>query len=234
MVALEELLRFRFCTKSVRGYERSVRRLRDFCFTKYCIDLFTSMDCRNTPIERIADRFLSSSWARSWIQPFLAGLLNFTAFADPSADILRRFRDLKHAYMAGGWGDVLSVPGFQRVIQLVPQPTRRSLKQFGDVFLMLTHVFSSIRQIAEHFSASPAEHRRLVKFLSLNSQFEEILKVFLFFDRRILQVGYFTPILSEALVKDWSLFVAVMYETIAGDAQLCAAITRVGTDASNT
>jgi hypothetical protein len=132
--------------------------------------------------------------------------------------------------MQGDWDDLRSFPGFQRVIQLVPEPTKRGLKQFGDIFLMLTRVFWSIRQIAEHFSASPADHRKLVKFLSLNSEFEEIIKVFLFFDRRILQVGYFTPILNGALVKDWSLFISVMYEAIASDPELCAAITSAGTD----
>jgi hypothetical protein len=225
MGELEELLLLKLCMRKLRVFQRSILRFSDCCFSRYCSSLFKSIDFRTTKIEAIAEPFLSTRCARSLVRPFLAGLLNFVEFGDPPKSAKTKFIQLKRDHMAAGWREMSSFRGMRKIIEIVGEPTRRPLSRWGDIFQLWSHVFWSVHKICNYFGASSSQHRKLVKCLSLNCEFEDILKVFMFFDGQIIQKGYFTTILKQSLVRDWSLFIAIMYETIAKDITLCAEIT---------
>jgi hypothetical protein len=61
-----------------------------------------------------------------------------------------------------------------------------------------------------------------VKVLSLNSDFNGLLMVFLVFNKLVFQNNSVVELLSEKMVRDWKTFVSLMWETIASDIQFCA------------
>jgi hypothetical protein len=56
--------------------------------------------------------------------------------------------------------------------------------------------------------------------MSLNSEFDEILKVFVYVDQKLLQPAFFTSLMAAKEVKDWHSFCRAMQATIAEDDQL--------------
>jgi hypothetical protein len=225
MRELEELLHLRLCTRKLRRFQRSIVHFSECCFSRYCSSLFKGIDFRTTTIEAIAEPFLSGPCARSLVKPFLAELLNFVEFGDPPRSVKTKFIQFMRSHMEVGWTEMPSFRGIRKIIDIIPEPTKRQLSRFGDIFQLWSHVFWSVHKICNYFGALSSQHRKLVKFLSLNCEFEDILKVFMFVDGQIIQKGYFTTILKQSLVRDWSLFITIMYETIAKDFELCAEVT---------
>jgi hypothetical protein len=97
--------------------------------------------------------------------------------------------------------------------------TNRSLERMGDFFLLFGKIWWSIRIIVGHFAAT-RDTERVMKFMALNSNFGEILRIFMYFDRVLLQTEFFTSHLAATVVKDWHSFCKAMRRVIAQDDKL--------------
>jgi hypothetical protein len=156
----------------------------------------------------------------------LAELLNAAAMPQIDGHICERFGRVRRDYLTDCWREVASFPGVRYVISLLPESTRRSLTGKGDIFVLFSHVFWVAGKICRHFKAKPAEHTRLVRFLSLSPEFPGILMVFLVFDTLVFQNDFFMALLDEKLLTNWKKFVEVMWETMDQDEELCTEVAK--------
>jgi hypothetical protein len=118
---------------------------------------------------------------------------------------------------------MMATPRHRFIIELVPEATRRVLSGFGDVFVLFSHIFWVVRKFAKrngYTAIDDPRKLRVMKFVSLNCEFGGILKVFLFFDKLVLQNNYFIASLNEKLVKDWNSFSQMMWSTLVKDPEL--------------
>jgi hypothetical protein len=224
MEELEDFLRLKVSLRNLRDFQRSIVRVRNYCFSRYCRKLFRDMNAGASPIGAVAKPILSQAVeVRRLVHPFLSELMNFSVAPDLPPDLNNRFRVLRANYQATAWNEILTFPGIRRVFELVPELTNRQLDSVGDIFLLFGKIFWSIRIITKHF-ASPQYTQKLMKFLALNSQFDGVLKFFLFFDKFVLQTEFFTSIIAPRVVEDWNLFGKMMLSTISQDDKLLMAI----------
>jgi hypothetical protein len=227
MADLEDFIRFQFCRQILRNEQKSILRFRNFCVGRYCRILFEMLNLHSQPIDAIAASFLRTSCDfRRLMEPFLAALLNFAKVQTPPDGITRLFAVLRAQYAEIAWSSIVQIKGLKRIIELMPEPTRRKLENFGDIFVLFSKVFERTRQICEYFKTSVAEYKSVVKFIALNSEFREILKVYLVCDKVVFQREVFTSCFKTELTRDWNTFFAIMWEMIAVNEQLMCGVSK--------
>jgi hypothetical protein len=142
----------------------------------------------------------------------------------PPTAAITRFAVLKGAHVQPSWDEMLNFGGIRWVIQLVPEATRRQLGRYGDVFLMLSHLFWKNRKVRKHFAAlhDAAKHTR---FLAVNSQVPWLLDIFLFFDE-LFKHESIRESIGAKLAADWDCFLGVIREIISEDRLIATHIPR--------
>jgi hypothetical protein len=217
---MEDFLYIKLDLKRTRHFQKSICRARDYCFARYCHKFVPTLAWESHGIEGTVRHLLVNSPEIDCLTgPLLAELVNAVTVPDPPSSLDRRFAKLRKSYMEKAWGELLAHPGVRYVIELVPEVTRRQHTQFGNVFVLFTHIFAEVREICEYFGCQQ-ESAKVVKFLALNSDFKEILKVFLFFDPLVFQAEFLTHHLGTKRVADWNAFCNVMRATIQQDPDL--------------
>jgi hypothetical protein len=223
---LEEVFRMKLLLRGVRVFHGSLVRFRNAAFAEFCRRHLRTMTIGAKQMDKTAKQILGrSNEARSLMPSVLAELLNAIKLPEPESALLHSFWALKKEYLQSAWKEVETYKGFSYLIALVPAATRRSLSNFGDVFVLFSHVFWVRRQIVRYFKSSEQDSTKLMKFLSLSSEFGGILKVFLFFDKLVLQNEFFTSVLDGTLVADWNSFCRIMLVTVASNEKLFNAIS---------
>jgi hypothetical protein len=218
---LEDYFRMGMNLRHVSCFQGSIRRFRNAAFSEFCRQDFKRASIRPGQMEEFARQVLRQPREdRSLVVALLPELLRIVSFPELPQSFVTRFWVLRKAYLATAWPDVIKVPGVRYIIELVPEATRRPLTSFGDVFVLFSHIFASVRTIGEKHAYSGEDFAKLVKFVSLNSEFGGILKVFLFFDKFVLQHKFFMSTLDEKLLHDWNAFSQVMWSMIVQDRQL--------------
>jgi hypothetical protein len=91
--------------------------------------------------------------------------------------------------------------------------------------VLFTHIFSCVGTARTRHGYAPQDFARLIKFVSLSSEFADILKVFLLFDKFVLQNRYFMSTLDERLLQDWNCFAQMMLSVIVQDQALSADVS---------
>jgi hypothetical protein len=164
---------------------------------------------------------------RSLVGAFLQKLLRVVKFPDLPDTFHPRFWPLRKAYLANAWPEVIDMRGVRYIIALLPEVTRRPLASFGDVFVLFTHMFACVRTIAQRhgYGYGGEDFTRLIKFVSLNSEFAGILRVFLLFDTFVLQNRFFISTLDEHVLQNWNAFSQIMVSMIVQDQSLSADVS---------
>jgi hypothetical protein len=216
MREFEEFLELRLAAKAATGFLKSLVRQRNLCFDRYCRKWFESVAVHSVSIERLTDQVLRrcSDW-QSVFTPFLVEQLNAAKVDSPATAAITCFEVLKDAHVQPSWDEMLNFGGIRRVTQLVPKATRRWLGRYGDVFLMLSHLFWKNRKVRKHFAAlhDAAKHMR---FLAVNSQVPGLLHIFLFFDELFKHESVRENI-GAKLAADWDCFLGVIRDIIGED-----------------
>jgi hypothetical protein len=222
LVELEDFFSLSLAFKGVRNFQKSIARFRDAAFASFLRD-HVHLGVGHRQIVTVAQELIGQSSERqSLVIPLLVELLNAAILPDPDTRLRQHFWSLRKDYLAQSSGEIISYPGKKWIIDLLNEFTRRPLTLKGDVFILFSHVFWVVRKISRYFKLPAREASNLVKFLSLSSDFSGLLMVFLVFDKLVFQNNFFVGLLSEKMVRDWKTFVAVMWDTIAKDTQLCA------------
>jgi hypothetical protein len=225
MVELEDIIRFAYCVRTLRGAQRSILRFRNFAISLYYREHFRRLDIRPETVIKVSESFLRSLPGHPRLLiPFLSTILNVPRFRKPPPDVGKRFHAIRQNYRAASWNDVLDFGGVRKIIELAPEPSRRSLTGFGECFRLFTHVLETARRICDYYGASPVDRQRIVKFVALGSQFDEILQLYLICNTVVLQTELFTRSFKEGITRDWQMFVTMMLETIAQDPELLAGV----------
>jgi hypothetical protein len=68
--------------------------------------------------------------------------------------------------------------------------------------MLFSHVFWSVQTIDEKYTYEQKDLTKLLMFISLNSEFEAILKVFVLFDKFALQNKFSMVMLDEKVMYD--------------------------------
>jgi hypothetical protein len=174
----------------------------------------------------LARQLLGDSRERSLFAPALiAELMNASTASAPDSGILNRFSALRKESVSASWRQVIGHPGIAHIIKIVPLFTQRPLEGAGDMFVLFTHIFWAAKEICGHSGSNTKEIALLIQFLSVNSEFPGLLTIFLFFDKFVFQSKFFRTVLDKEMMDVWKRFVAVMWETISHDKELCTALS---------
>jgi hypothetical protein len=160
------------------------------------------------------------------MHPFLVALLNFLKFQVPPAALAKRFAPMRTQDAETAWAGIVEIRAHPRVMQLMPEVTRRKLTGIGDKFMMLSHVFARARQVCRYYGTSQGEYKKVIKFLALNTQFDDVLNVYLICEKIVFQRDVFTNSFKTELTSDWNIFFAAMVEIIAMDQSLLDDVSR--------
>jgi hypothetical protein len=224
---LEDYFRLAMNLRFVHDFQSSIRRYRNAAFSEFTRHQFKRTSIRPSQMEELARQILRQPREdRSLVVALLPELLRIASFPDLPQTFLTRFWDLRKAYLANAWPEVIQTAGVRYIIELVPEATRRQLTSFGEVFVLFSHLFASVRTIGDKHSYAPDEFAKLVKFVSLNSEFPGILKVFLVFDKFVLQHKFFMSTLDDKVLHDWNAFSRVMWSMLVQDQTLSQDVTQ--------
>jgi hypothetical protein len=224
---LDDVFRMRVHAQFAHSFQQSIRRYRNATFAAFCQNDLRRISIRPGQMGDVARKILKQPREdRSLVFALLPELLRVVTFQELPATFLPRFWALRKAYLATAWVSVIKTPGVQYVIELVPEATRRPLTSFGDVFLLFSHIFSSVRTIGGKHAYAEADFTNVVKFVSLNSEFGGILKVFLFLDKFVLHNEFFMTTLDDQLLQDWNWFSRMMLSTMVQDSGLSADVSK--------
>jgi hypothetical protein len=227
MTDMEDFVRFQYCLQTLRAQQASLLLLRNFCVGRYCRGFFTVLNVQANSLDKVTASFLNAHCdVRRLMHPFLVALLNFVKFRVPPEILAKRFAPLRAQYEETAWAGILELRAHRQVMQLMPEVTRRKLTGIGDKFVMLSRVFTRARQVCTYYGASHGEYKKVIRFLALNTQFDDVLYVYLVCEKVVFQRDVFTNSFKAELTSDWNTFFAAMLEIIAMDPSLLDDVSR--------
>jgi hypothetical protein len=156
----------------------------------------------------------------SLVAALLPELLRVTALPQLPDGLQQRFYDIRCKYKKSMYREVHPLRGSRYILELVPQATHREQTNFGDQVRLFSHLFGLVIKITEKHGSSAEDYAKLMKFVSLGSEFKDIIQVFLFFNKLVFQNKSFISLLDENLVKVWNTFTQVMWALVMKDPKL--------------
>jgi hypothetical protein len=176
-------------------------------------------------MEAIAHQFLKHPREDpSLVTAFLPELLRIAIVSDSPPGLEKRFWQIRSSYLTTAWEDLRPIKGFTTVFNIAPKATQRELKNFGDVFRLFSYIFEAVVTVGKKHGSSAEDLTRFVKFVSLGTQYQEIMRVFLLFDKLVFQNKFFISALNEKLVKVWSTFTQIMWSFITKNKELATEV----------
>jgi hypothetical protein len=225
LLELEECFRMKVILRHSRRFHESLVRYRNAAFGRYCKNELHGQRIPPKEMESVARQFLKHPREDpSLVAAILPEILRVVATPEAPPNLKERFWKIRQNYHAVSWKEVHPAKGSGRVVQLVPEATQRQLENFGEVFQLFSYLFGAVEKIRKKHSSSSNDFGKFVKFVSLGSQYEDIIQVFLFFDKLVFQNKFFISALNEKLVKVWSTFTQIMWSLVMKDTELSKAV----------
>jgi hypothetical protein len=221
MAELEDLLRIRLQESIAMDMQRSVCRFRAYGFARYCREMASKISVTVEKAGQIVDNVLANCPERDALYIVVAIETLNRARVVPRKNVHDGFVKIQREYNATSWEEIQKFSGFQQLIQLIPEPTRRERDSPGDGLLMFSHFFRRCREVVEYFGAGD-ELAKFVKFVAFNSDYEALLELYLF----VAKVFTANPELRGKVDRDgnWATFFGVMAATLKGDPKLWAKV----------
>jgi hypothetical protein len=225
LLELEDCFRMKVIFRHSHRFHESLVRYRNAAFGRYCENEFRGRRILPHEMEGVAGQFLKHPRDDpSLVAAILPELLRVAAVPELPPHLHERFWKIRQSYLATYWQEFHPAKGSSDVSKIAPQATQRPLQNFGDVFQLFSHLFGAVEKIRKKHGSPSGDFVKFVKFVSLGSQYEDIIQVFLLFDKLVFQNKFFISALNEKLVKVWSTFTQIMWSLVLKDKELATVI----------
>jgi hypothetical protein len=221
LLELEECFRMKVILDHSHRFSESLVRYRNAVFGRCCANDLRGQRIHPKEMADVAQQFLKHPRKdSSLVAAILPELLRVAVLPELPPSLKERFWKIHQAYHQVAWQELHPTKEFTHISRLVPAATQRVLNNFGNVFRLFSYLFGEVDIIRRKHCSSPDNFAKFVKFVSLASQYQNIIHVFLLFDKLVYQNKFFTSALDERIVGAWSVFTQMMWSLVTEDKEL--------------
>lgn len=217
-----------------KSFQRSLLNLRRYLFSEYISQFIKESQFTKGEgsIDKKSLRLLENCDDKFLYIPTLIEAINESDTNQYRApkDYHSRFLTITRSQIENNWKQAGQIGQIKYVLSLVPLLSKRKDLNIGQYFYLLDQCFRDARTITSHYftkSNIEEEMSMLIQTIIQSANTEIALDIFLYFEKNIFRNIRFLSLMSPEQLKNWNLFIQMMWKTIEIDGTLfkqCIAI----------
>jgi hypothetical protein len=219
MEELEDLLRIRLEMQTTEDMQRSVLRLRNYAFGQYAARFIVPRKVRSQRIEdEVNAGLVDCPERKTLLETLFVAYLNTIQMPTAPAEAVQKFTAIKRRYIETAWTAIGTFDGKKRIIDLIPEPTRRHPSRVGEVVLLFGQFFGKCRKVTQHFRVPEGGIESFFKFVTFASEYEGLLPLYLCVTHLFEESPFFMKQIDKE--HNWKQFLEMMTRTMQTDETL--------------